>query len=89
MFTREEDVEAHALRSRGWSISAIARHLGRDRKTIRAHLAGDREPGVRARREDDAFERLVPYVRQRLADDPHLRASVLERELRDLEFVAS
>ena len=47
MLTREEDIDAHALRKRGWTISAIARHLGRDRKTIRAYLAG-REAGVRA-----------------------------------------
>ena len=33
MLTREDDIDAHALRRRGWSISAIARHLGRDRKT--------------------------------------------------------
>ena len=30
MLTHGEDVEAHALRSRGWTISAIARHLGRN-----------------------------------------------------------
>ncbi len=42
MLTEEEDVEAHHLRNRGWSISAIARHLGRDRKTIRAY------PGFRS-----------------------------------------
>jgi predicted transcriptional regulator len=45
MITREEDVDAHALHRRGWTISAIARHLGRDRKTIRAYLRGDREAG--------------------------------------------
>ena len=33
MFTGNEDMEATALRKQGWSISAIARHLGRDRKT--------------------------------------------------------
>lgn len=38
MFTREEDVEAHSMRKRGWSISAIARHLRSDRKTIAKHL---------------------------------------------------
>lgn len=31
MLSREDDVEAHALRARGWSISAIARHLNKDR----------------------------------------------------------
>ena len=39
MLVLEECVEVHALRRRGWSISAIARHLGRDRKTIRAYLS--------------------------------------------------
>ncbi len=34
MLTQEEDVEAHHLKQRGCSISAVARHLGRDRKTI-------------------------------------------------------
>src|SRR3954452_15500982 len=42
MLTREDDVDAHALHRRGWTISAIARHLGHDRKTIRAYLNGER-----------------------------------------------
>ena len=50
MLTQGEDVEAHALRQRGWSISAIARHLDRDRKTVRAYLNGDRQPGGGRRR---------------------------------------
>jgi predicted transcriptional regulator len=41
MLTREDDVDAHALHRQGWTISAIARHLGRDRKTIRAYLRGE------------------------------------------------
>jgi len=28
-------VEVHAQRKRGWTISAIARHTGFDRKTVR------------------------------------------------------
>ena len=48
MLAQEEYVEVHALRRRGWSISAIARHLGRDRKTVRAYLSGERMPGERA-----------------------------------------
>jgi hypothetical protein len=35
MLTHGEDVEAQALRQRGWSISAIALHLNRDPKTAR------------------------------------------------------
>ena len=38
MITREEDIDAHALHRPCWTISAIARHLGRDRKTIRASI---------------------------------------------------
>src|SRR5438552_4009539 len=37
MLTQEDDVEIHALARRGWSKSEIARHTGRDRKTV-AHL---------------------------------------------------
>ena len=48
MLTQGESVEAHALRERGWSVSAIARHLKRDRKTVRAYLSGQREPGRRS-----------------------------------------
>lgn len=47
MLTQEEDVEASALYKQGWTISAIARHLGRDRKTVRAYVNGEREPGKR------------------------------------------
>ena len=70
MLAQEEFVEVHALRRRGWSISAIARHLGRDRKTVRAHLSGERIPGQRAAAEPDPFGVIEVYVRQRLADDP-------------------
>jgi hypothetical protein len=31
----EVDVEIYALRAQGWTISAIARHVGADRKTVR------------------------------------------------------
>ena len=44
MLTGEEDMQAAALRARGWSISAIARHLGRDRKTVRGYLSGQQVP---------------------------------------------
>ena len=41
MLSKGEDVEAYALKERGWSVLAIARHLGRDPKTIRAYLSGE------------------------------------------------
>lgn len=84
MLTREEDIEAHALYSSGWTISAIARHLGRDRKTIRAYVTGARTPGVRTRNVPDAFEAFVEYARTRLGEDPHLWVTTLADELEEL-----
>jgi transposase len=89
MLSREEDVEAQALRTQGWSIAAIARHVGRDPKTIRSYLSGERTPGVRRKAADDPFARFEPYVAQRLTDDPHLQASTLLRELVALGFAGS
>jgi transposase len=89
MFTGEEDVEATALRKQGWSISAIARHLGRDRKTVRAHLEGNRIAGERKRAEPDPFDRFVPYLVARFADDPHVWASALFDEVVALGFPLS
>ena len=35
MINREDDVDIHALAQQGWTITAIARHVGRDLKTVR------------------------------------------------------
>ncbi|KFU75785.1 helix-turn-helix domain-containing protein [Amycolatopsis lurida] len=86
MLTLEEDVEAQALRAQGWSVSAIARHLGRDRKTIRRYLAGDVVPGKRRSAGQDPFEPFVGYCRARLADDLHLWAATLLDEIAELGY---
>lgn len=89
MLTEEEFVDVTALHRRGWSISAIARHLGRDRKTIRAYVAGRRQPGVRRRAVPDVFEPFEPYVRARLGEDPHLWGTTLYEEVARLGFARS
>ena len=81
MFSRSEDVEADALFKRGWSISAIARHLGRDRKTVRSHLTGKRVAGARRPAGPDPLARFAGYVSARFVDDPHLWASALFDEV--------
>ena len=86
MLTREEDVDAHALHQRGWTISAIARHLDRDRKTIRAYLSGGRVAGQRAPAGEDRFDEFVDYVRERLTEDPHLWAVTLFDEVTALGY---
>jgi transposase len=87
MLSREDVVEIVALHRRGWSISAIARHTGRDRKTVRAWLRGERDR--ERRRGPSPLEPFRGYVAQRLSDDPHLDATVLLRELRHLGFERS
>lgn len=78
MLTQEDDVEIHALHARGWSLSAISRHTGRDRKTVRRYLAGQ-APG--RERAASCLEPFRGYVTARFAEDPHLPAVTLLDEL--------
>jgi transposase len=89
MLTQGEDVEAHALRDRGWSISAIARHLDRDRKTVRDYLNGKRVPGERVLSTQDPLAPFEGYIRARFVDDPHLWATALFDEVVALGYARS
>ena len=89
MLTWEDDLEIHALRKRGWSISAIARHTKTNRRTVRNYLNGVTTPGVRKPAAVDAFAPFVEYVTARLAEDPHLLARTLCDELEDLGYSMS
>ena len=89
MLTREDDVDAHALHRQGWTISAIARHLGHDRKTVRAYLRGQRVAGVRKPASADVFEPYLDYVQARLGEDPHLWAQTLFDEVVELGYARS
>jgi len=83
MLTQEEDMEIAALHGRGWSVSAIARHTGRDRKTIRAYLAGQAKLRGHAA---SVLEPYRSYLLARFVDDPHVLGTVLFRELGGLGF---
>lgn len=89
MLTREDDLEIHALHKRGWSISAIARHTGRNRRTVRNYLNGVTTPGARKPATLDPFEPFLDYVTHRLREDPHLWARTLCDELEDLGYALS
>jgi transposase len=80
MLTEEDDVEICALAARGWTVSAIARHTGRDRKTIAGYLKGEggRHGRVPA---PSCLEPYRGYLAARFVDDPHAEATVLFREL--------
>jgi transposase len=89
MLSEEDDVDIHALKRQGMTISEIARRTDHDRKTIRAYLSGQRAPGGRRRAAPDGFEVFVDYVRARLAEDPHLWAVTLLDELEPLGYDGS
>jgi transposase len=81
MLTKEDDVEIHALARRGWSLSAIARHTGRDRKTVSKYLKGgkrSREPAP------SCLEPYREYLAARFAEDAHVDGTVLFREVQAL-----
>jgi len=83
MLTEEDDVEIHALARRGWSVWAIARHTGRDRKTIAKYVAGkasSREPAP------SCLEPFRPYLKARFDDNAHVLATTLFEELVGLGF---
>ena len=80
--------QAIALAGQGANVSEIARRLGHDRKTIRIYLNGHRAPG-QPRPHADSFAPFAAYVRQRAADDPHLRSTGLHREVTALGYAGS
>src|SRR5580704_213147 len=84
MLTQEDDVEIHALAARGWSKSAIARHTGRDRKTVAKYLA--RPAGGERERQPSCLEPFRDYLEARFVDDPHVDGTVLYRELANAGF---
>ena len=73
------------LHRQGVSVSAIARQLGIDRKTVRVHIAkGVAQPGYKARPPRPCLiEPFAPYLRERIASFPTLTGRRLFRELRE------
>jgi transposase len=88
MLTQEDDVEIQALVARGWSVSAIARHTGRDCKTVRRYLAGEGAGQTRVPAAS-CLEPFRDYISARFVEDPHLPAVTLLDELRSAGFQRS
>lgn len=89
MLTQEDEVEIHALAARGWSVSAISRHTGRDRKTVRKYLQAPRGALLVREPAPSCLEPFRAYIQARFDDDKHLEATVLHRELVDAGFERS
>ncbi|WP_197084723.1 TniQ family protein, partial [Saccharothrix sp. ST-888] len=89
MLTRERAEKILTLHAAGWPVQAIADHTGHSHQTIRDYINGRRTPGIRAPRPSLLTDPLASYCRQRLAEDPHLRPSVLFKEVAGLGFQGS
>lgn len=82
-------VLAQELHQNGWTLSAIARRIGHDRKTVRIYLTGKRDPGHPRSDTRDLFAPFAAYTTLRIRDDPHLVASGLHGELGALGYTGS
>jgi transposase len=73
------------LHRQGLSVSAIARELGIDRKTVRVHIAkGLEAPSYKTRPpRPRLIESFAPYLRERITAFPTLTGRRLLRELRE------
>jgi transposase len=83
-----EIVLIHDLKKQGLSISAIARKVGCDRKTVRKHLERGLEAptyGPRAAR-DRIIEPFERYLQERVQTFPDLSGARLLREIRELGY---
>jgi len=89
MLPRERAEKIISLGRAGWSVPAIAAHLGHSEPTIRDYVTGRRTPGVRAPRLSLLTDLLADYCRQRLVEDPHLRPNTLFGEVIELGFTGS
>ena len=69
------------LHRQGLSVSAIARQVGVDRKTVRTYIAKGLEPPTYKKRAParGVVDRFEPYLRERLAAYPALTARRLQR----------
>jgi transposase len=76
------------LHRQGLSVSAIARQLGRDRKTVRKYIQRGRElPAYGPRQPRPTMVTpFAPYLRERIAAFPELTGSRLLREIKELGY---
>ncbi len=82
---RQWHADIHQLRERGWTVSAIARRLGRDRKTVRHYLTTDLDQilaSARERRPNGHINRFQPYLQQRFRGGA-TNAAALFHEIRE------
>ncbi len=85
MIAQEDYLVIHKLHALGYTITQIARELGLDRKTVRAHLQRDRPPQYQREARPSKLDPYRTWIRTRLEAAP-LTAKRLLRELRPLGY---
>jgi transposase len=83
----ERYTEIHRLREATWTISAIARRFGLDRKTVRRYLTTDLDVLIASARDrrPRQIDPYRPYIQQRFADGC-TNATQIYREIREHGF---
>lgn len=76
------------LHRQGLSVSAIARQLERDRKTVRKYIERRLDPPIYGPRQprSTVVAPFAPYLRERIAAFPELTGSRLLREIKELGY---
>jgi transposase len=79
------------LFEQGLSITAIARRVSHDRKTVRKYIASRDLPARQARviHRPNKLDRFVDYLTQRIGRYPDLTAARLLREIRSMGYDGS
>ena len=88
MIELREVVLLHDLKRQGLSVSAIARHVGCDRKTVQKYLKSGLEPPVYGPRplRGSKLDAYRGYLRHRVSEFPDLSGRRLLREIREMGY---
>jgi len=78
MLTLEDCMNVRDLKQQGWSISAIARQLNRDRKTVRRYLLTSARPYQRTNPAPRKIEAYRAFLRERWEQGVHNARKLLE-----------
>ena len=86
-----EIVMIHDLKKQGLSLSAIARKVGCDRKTVKKHLDRGLEAPLYGPRQPrlTLLDPYKAYLRERVTSFPGLSGRRLHREVQELGFEGS
>lgn len=71
MLSEDDDVDIHAIKRQGMTISEIARCTAHDRNGSSPTWPGSTLRGYVNEQNPDQFDKFVDYVTARMTEDPH------------------